>query len=389
MTDRERFLATMHYRPRDRAPLYDFNFWDETLPEWHRQGLPSRVGRHNAHRYFGLDRSLGGGETPGTGRVDVEVLLCPPFEPRILEDRGDHEVVRQADGVRVLRRKWMGSVPHPVGYLLVDRASWKTHYKPRLDPSHPARFPREWARRLMAWSDPARREMLALPGGSLFGRLRNWMGLENIGYLVHDDPALFEEMVVTLADCIVGTLEKILATGVPFEACAMWEDMCYKGGSLLSPAMFRKYLVPNYRRITRVLHRHGVDVVWVDCDGRIDELIPLWLESGVNCMFPLEVGTWGADPVAYRARFGRDLLMMGAFDKNILKSDPAAIECEIRRLAPLVEEGGYIPMPDHRVPPDVPLENYSFYCRMARAIWGRGIHLEPAAGDGAAGCASS
>lgn len=31
MNERQRFDATMHYGPRDRAPICDFSFWDETL----------------------------------------------------------------------------------------------------------------------------------------------------------------------------------------------------------------------------------------------------------------------------------------------------------------------------------------------------------------------
>ena len=53
----------------------------------------------------------------------------------------------------------------------------------------------------------------------------------------------------------------------------------------------------------------------------------------------------------------------------------AAITEEIARLAPLVEEGGFIPMPDRRVPPDVPLSNYLHYCRTARQVWGHDANL--------------
>ena len=190
-------------------------------------------------------------------------------------------------------------------------------------------------------------------------------------------PAWFEEMVVTRTDCILGVLKRILATGVKFDAASMWEDMAYNAGPLLSPEHFKQYLVPNYKRISELLRAHGVDVLWLDCDGKIDSLIPLWLDAGVNCMFPIEIGTWGADPVKYRKIYGKNLLMMGGFDKHALQGSPWAIEAEIKRLAPLVESGGFIPMPDHRVPPDVPLENYLFYCRKAREIWGKGIDLPP------------
>jgi len=94
-------------------------------------------------------------------------------------------------------------------------------------------------------------------------------------------------------------------------------------------------------------------------------------------MFPVEVGTWGADPVAFRKQYGKDLLMLGGFDKHILAQSKAAIEAEVRRLTPLVEEGGYIGFCDHRVPPDVPLENYVFYLKMVRTLWGKDIDLKP------------
>jgi len=197
----------------------------------------------------------------------------------------------------------------------------------------------------------------------------------NLSYALYDDPQWVEEMINTIADCIFGVLEKILSLGGRFEAVSMWEDMAYNSGPLISPSHFKKYLLPHYRRIADLLHKHDVDVIYLDCDGKIDSLIPLWLDAGINCMFPVEVGTWGSDPVAFRMKYGKDLLMMGGFDKHILSQGKDQIRTEIYRLLPLVEEGGYIPFPDHRVPPDVPYENYMYYIDLARNIWGHGINL--------------
>ena len=94
-------------------------------------------------------------------------------------------------------------------------------------------------------------------------------------------------------------------------------------------------------------------------------------------MFPLEIGTWGADPVRYRKEFGKDLLLMGGFDKHVLARSKREIEQEVYRLSPLVEEGGYIGFCDHRVPPDVPLENYLFYLETIRRVWGKNTNLKP------------
>ncbi len=375
MNDRQRFHATLHYQPRDRVPICDFGFWEETLPAWHKQGLPAWVeGWHNgpaANRYFGMDRYL---DVAG-----YHAGLFPAFEFQVVEDQGDREIVQQADGVRVLRHKTMSSIPMDVGHLLTDRESWEKHYKPRLDPSNPERRPSDWDEQVRRLAAPDRGTPLNINGGSLYGCLRNWLGFEQVSLVVYDDPAWFEEMVTAVADCILGSMEKSFASGIRYDACAIWEDMCYNSGPLLGPCQFKKFLVPHYRRIAECCRKNGVDVIWVDCDGKIDDLLPLWLDAGINCMFPIEIGTWGADPLKFRRQYGKELLMMGGFDKHLLAKGPSAIESEVRRLAPLVEEGGYIPFCDHRVPPDVPLKNYMFYLEKVREIWGHGVNLKPLA----------
>jgi uroporphyrinogen decarboxylase len=373
MNHRQRFNNTMHYQPVDRPPLCDYGYWDETLPVWKEQGLPGQVDKKNIYAYLGLDYNLD--DLYDTAMV--EVRWFPRFEEKVIEDRGDHELFQQLDGVRVLRRKFMSSIPTPVQHLLTDRESWNKYYKPLLDPNTPGRFPPDLAARVENWRDPDRENLVVVRGGGLYGYLRNWMGLEKLSMVIYDDPAFFEEMVFTLADCVVGTLEKVLATGGIFDACAMWEDMCYSSGPLISPRHFKKYIVPQYRRITDLLHKHGVDIIFLDSDGNVDRLVPLWLEAGINCLFPMEVGSWGADPLDYRKRYGKDLRMMGGFDKRILAGSKDSISGEVVRLAPLVEEGGYIPCCDHLVPPFVPLENYCRYAQAAREIWGHDIDLRP------------
>ena len=389
MNPRQRFFETMHYGRPDRSPICDFSFWDETVTAWYDQGLPRQVNRNNSDDYFGMDpmfscvleaesSALVVPVDPERSAFDgVAVGLVPPFEMTVLEDRGDCEVIQQVDGVRVLRKKATSTIPLHQGHLLVDRDSWRQHYAPRLDPDDPRRYPKNWDANVALWRDDNRELPVFINGGGLYGWIRNWMGLEGASMAVYDDPAWFEEMITTVADCIVGVLTKLLETGGKFDGCGFWEDMCYNKGPLLGPAHFKQFMAPHYRRLSDLLRQHGVDVIWVDCDGKIDELAPLWLESGVNCMFPIEVGTWGGDPVAFRKQYGKDLLMMGGFDKNILAQGKDAIEAEIHRLAPLVEQGGFIGFCDHRVPPNVPLADYVHYLTTVREVWGRGCNLRP------------
>lgn len=364
MNDRERFLATMRYEPRDRCPIMDFGFWGETLDRWREEGMPADV---DPDRFFGMDIQW--------RTAPVDTYLCPLFNERVIEDRGENELFLQNDGVYAVRRKYLGTIPHYVGWTLKDRATWESHYAWRLDPSTRPRLPEDWPEQAARYRD--RDYPLGVGVGSLYGWVRNWFGLENVSLLVYDDPDLFGDIVRHIADCVIGVLERAYAEPITFDYALFWEDMCYNRGPLLSPAMFERFLVPQYQRITSMLRDHGTDVIVLDSDGKIDELVPLWLEGGVNCLFPIEVGTWKADPLAFRRRYGRQLLMMGGIDKRALAGSHADIEAAVEHLMPLIEEGGFIPLPDHRVPPDVSFENYLHYVHVLRERVGKGIHLKP------------
>lgn len=133
--------------------------------------------------------------------------------------------------------------------------------------------------------------------------------------------------------------------------------------------MFEQYVAPHYKRITDLLLSYGCDIVSLDCDGCIDKLVPIWLNNGVNTMFPIEVGTWGALIAPWREQYGKRLRGVGGMDKRVFAYDYAAVDAELKRLKPLVELGGYIPCPDHRLPPESKWENVQYYCEQFRKMF--------------------
>ena len=112
----------------------------------------------------------------------------------------------------VQRGKFMGAIPRHLAHTLVDRDSWNKYYKPRLRPDDPLRFPSEhaWEMLLEEWNNPERDYPLFIRTGSLYGVARNWFGLERISEILYDDRPLFEEIVETLADVVIASLEKTL-----------------------------------------------------------------------------------------------------------------------------------------------------------------------------------
>jgi uroporphyrinogen decarboxylase len=196
------------------------------------------------------------------------------------------------------------------------------------------------------------------------------MGVERLCMTFCDDPAFVEEMMDTVADFTIELAGRILDV-VSLDAFALWEDMAYNHGPLISPEMARRHMLPRYRRVAEFLRSRGVKYVGLDSDGQVDSLIPVWLDAGLNFLYPFEVQS-GMDVLAVRRKYGRELRIWGGFDKRAIRDGPAAIDAEIRRLRPLMEEGGYVCHTDHSCPPDISFANHSYYlARMAAVARGR------------------
>jgi uroporphyrinogen decarboxylase len=191
-----------------------------------------------------------------------------------------------------------------------------------------------------------------------------------VSYLYADDEALYDEMIETVGELSYQVTERLLATGIRFDFGHFWEDICYRGGPLVPPQVFEEKVGPHYRRVTELLRSHGIDIVSLDCDGKIDALIPTWIKNGVNTMFPIEVGIWDASIAPWRESYGRELRGVGGMNKNVFAMDFAAVDTEVERLRPLVELGGFIPCPDHRIPPTAEYDNVRYYCEKMRRVFG-------------------
>lgn len=348
MNDRERFLATMYYQERDRCPWGEMGFWPETLERWHKEGWPEDV---ELNRFLGFDRLR--------EQVDVSLGFVPPFEEEVLEESDKYRIVRRDTGV--IAKEFKGELsyhmPQWLRFPMGTRDDWENVIKPRLDPDSPTRYPEDWDEKVRQWRK--RDYPLTLRMGSIFGWLRNWMGLERICVAFYDDPEWVQEMMDYLAEfcCACGrrALEEL-----DLDYILLWEDMAYKSAPMISPDMFRRFMLTPYKKLTGFIRDHGVDLIIVDSDGYAEPLIPLWMEGGVNGIYPIERAA-SMDPVRLRNRFGRELRLLGGIDKRAMIAGPEAIDAQLAHVAPLLKEGGYIPWCDHWVPPDVSLKNYLHY----------------------------
>jgi uroporphyrinogen decarboxylase len=363
MKTKERFLATMHFEEVDRIPNWEMGFWNETIRRWHKEGLPQDI---HLREFFDFDRYQ------GIFSSDRYIILgmVPSFEEKVIEEDNRYRIWINQKGIKMREFKEgvETSMPQFLDFPIKNRQDFYRIRKERYNPNSPARYPLWWKDLVRCWKD--RDYPLAIASGRDFGflgTLRELMGAENLLIAFCDDASLIHEMMEFLADFYIEVFSQALEE-VNFDFTMFFEDMAYKSGSLISPKMFREFMLSPYRRVTDFLREHGVDTIFVDSDGNINELIPLFLEAGVNGIFPLEVQS-GMNPVALRKQYGHDLLMSGGIDKRTLAQNKKAIETELMGKLPyLISQGGYIPHIDHGVPYDVPLENFLYYLKLKRKI---------------------
>jgi hypothetical protein len=384
MDNRTRTLAILNYEPYDRLPLLHFGYWLETLYQWAAEGhitVEEAKGYADGNSIdVALNKRLGF-DFCYTSAFIWNTRLEPPVARRIVEERPDgSHVLLNEDGVYIIEKAGLVSIPTEVDHMLKGRKEWEETYKPRLV------FNLERINKGITYVngrnlkyDEGGRELLLAPNGAhpnglfcgnMVGVLRDWLGLVGMSYLMADDEPLFDEISETVSELYYQGTKAVLEAGIKFDFGHFWEDICYKGGPLINPRMFARKFGPKYKRITDLLKTYGVNLVSLDCDGKIDALIPTWLENGVNIMFPIEVGTWSASIQPWREKYGKALRGIGGLNKHIFGHDHAAVDAEIERMRPLVELGGYLPCPDHRLPIEARWENVQYYCERMRKVFG-------------------
>jgi len=354
MTTRELWRNIMFYGEFDRMPVCHWTGWEETIERWVAEGMPRGV---DQREYFDAVAHWTG--------VGANLGLLPAFDEEVLEETDEYRIFRDSAGVVQKDWKHRSCIPHYIDFTLKEAKDWD-QYKRRLQPD-PARLPEDLDQHI------ANAESSGLPvaigTASMMGWIRNWMGVENMCYLMFDARDVYADMVDTLAELTCWSIDQIVPKMSRLPDMGFgWEDICGKSGPLVSPDIFDECVAPGYRKIRDKLESYGVTLLGVDSDGLVEPLIGNWLEAGVNVQFPIEIGTWNADPQAIRQKFGKDLRIIGGYNKLALEHGRDAIDAELQRRVPLMTEGGFVLLPDHLITPGVPLDDYKYYLDQVRNL---------------------
>jgi hypothetical protein len=368
MTNRQRFIHTMEYKPVDNVPNHEVGVWQQTIDRWSGEGV-DLYSMHwdwfTGEEFFGMD---------AREFIAVNYGMMPPFERTVIESTERYEIFQDSNGIirkALIEGTVRGQRISMDQYLKfpVEQPEDFHALKKRYISKLPARYPAQWeSLYLKRWKD--RDHVLVLgknvAAAGFYWRAREWMGTENLSFAWYDYPNLMHEMMEFYADFTIEVSRPILEK-VDVEYFNLSEDLSMKNGPLLSPDTFRTFIKPHMKRLVSFMKSNGVRYVTLDTDGNPDTLIPDFLDVGIDLLWPLERAA-GMDPVYLRKKYGKSLRLAGGVDKRVLATDKQAIHKHLELLRPVIEEGGYIPQVDHLVPPDVSYDNFCYYMDKKRSL---------------------
>ena len=318
MDARQRFLQILSFQSTDRVPYLDEGIRDEVLDEWRTQGYPKRASLEEVFHYDRRDE------------------IDPDLEPRPYPHRWPRQ-------------------PKDLGW-----------FKRRLDPHSSRRLPRNWTKQVKAWQSRDYPLILHVHQGFFLTMgVGDWDRFYDVIYQTKDEPELVRGMMMAQGEFAANLAERIL-NQVSVDAVLFSEPIGGNNGPIISPRMYREFVLKSYLPLMEVFKRFQVPLVIMRTYANPRPLLDGMFELGVNCLWACEVPHSEAlvgemDYIKLRKEYGNELRLIGGIDADALRIDKNAVDGELEKVPELLAQGGYIPLLDGRVRVDVPYANYVYY----------------------------
>jgi len=352
---RERVTAALRHEEPDHLPILDTP-WESTIARWHGEGLPREIGSIAAlEGYFGFDLARRGYHpTPG-------------FAVEVIEKTDTYVIETTPEGGKVKNLLDYSSTPHMLDWPVANHGDWdRIARRLHLDgEDFEKRLPA--LRENHAEARDAGRFVAFHGGGINYDKLQFYVNPEELLMLLVTDPTWIKEMASALARAVIEGFEACVGAGLGYDGAWVCGDMGYRNGLLFSPGVYRGVFQESDRMLTDFFHARGLPVVLHSC-GNVSELLPDIIDSGFDCLMPLEVKA-GMDLVKLKRQFGERIALMGGIDVRTM-TDPSAFARELDAKLPTAKEGGgYIYHSDHSVPKDVSFESFCKGIELVKERW--------------------
>jgi uroporphyrinogen decarboxylase len=165
------------------------------------------------------------------------------------------------------------------------------------------------------------------------------MGMEHFYYMLHDNPALVEEVLRRYTDYAAAVVEQAARLG--FDIFWTADDIAGATGTLFSPTMLRELMLPHVRKVAERVHETGIHWIY-HSDGKLTSVIEDLLALGIHGLNPIEPACM--DIRALKQQIGSRVVLSGNVDVHLLTAGtPAQVrETTLGLLRDVAPGGGYM-----------------------------------------------
>ncbi|MCL2539124.1 MAG: hypothetical protein FWE66_02180 [Oscillospiraceae bacterium] len=149
------------------------------------------------------------------------------------------------------------------------------------------------------------------------------------------------------------------ATRGRLDVFSFGDDIATQRGLMFSKEHWNRYFRGPMTEFCELVHSYDVLVSFHSC-GAVAELIPEFIETGIDILFPIQPRASGMAAARLKKDFGDGLVFYGGIDiQEVLPfGTPEEVRAEVKDvLRVLSKDGGYIMASGHGIMRDVPHEN--------------------------------
>lgn len=151
------------------------------------------------------------------------------------------------------------------------------------------------------------------------------------------------------------------------------DDMAGQETMVISPAMYRELIKPRHRQLFEAQRKFFPKPFYIffHSDGAIHNIIPDFIEIGVDVLNPVQLTAKGMDAANLKKEYGKDITFWGGGvdTQNILpRGTPDQVKANVtERIGQLAPSGGFVFATVHNIQDDVPAENLAAMIEAFRA----------------------
>ena len=156
------------------------------------------------------------------------------------------------------------------------------------------------------------------------------------------------------------TLNMLHAAGDHFDVVWYGDGVAFQDGPLCSVEMYRKHIKPWEQKVFDLIRSHTDAKILYHCCGSVYQLLPEFLDYGIDALNPVQVASKEMDTKRLKAEFGNRVTFWGAIDTQYVLPYGTAndVRQEVRqRICDLAPGGGYVLASVHNIQREVPPEN--------------------------------